>query len=363
MRVARALTFAMVLTSGPGLIWGQPLSPRTIAARARPAVLYVEALSGGEVFKTGSGFFVAADGTFVTNLHVIQGATAVRVRLNTGEVFDNLYVKTTDARRDLAILRVPTTRASFLPLGDDRPLSVGDPIWVMGNPLGLEGTFSDGLVSARRIEDGVQYIQISAPISPGSSGGPVLNSRAEVVGIATLAARSGQNLNMAVPARYAAGLLAAPDRPRPFAEFAAATRPDPAVARPSAASTETDEAPPWEAATLDLLRDVIGAYKLQGWQQSHEYATGYLEARESTTFPLELDPGDVTIVGMCDGDCTDLDLELRNSAGRTIATDCEDDSVPILSTAVRITSRHKIVVSMVRCTHEPCFFAVAVLKR
>jgi hypothetical protein len=91
----------------------------------------------------------------------------------------------------------------------------------IGNPLGLEDTVSNGLVSARRkVDDGTEVLQISAPIAPGSSGGPIFNDRGEVIGVATAVLLGGQNLNFGVPSRYLVPMIRQP-APMPFAEFAA----------------------------------------------------------------------------------------------------------------------------------------------
>jgi hypothetical protein len=96
----------------------------------------------------------------------------------------------------------------------------GDPVVAIGNPLGLEDTVSNGLVSARRrSEDGSEVLQISAPIAPGSSGGPIFNDRGEVIGIAVAILEEGQNLNFGVPARYLAPMIRRAS-PIPFAQFA-----------------------------------------------------------------------------------------------------------------------------------------------
>ena len=158
------------------------LTPQTIAAKATAAVVRVEALDEtGDVTAQGSGFIVAADGTLVTNYHVVEGSAGLRVHLGSGETYDNVYYVTADARRDLALLRVPLDGTAYLSLGSDAALTVGDRVYAMGAPMGLEGTFSDGLVSAKRTLAGVQLLQITAPISHGSSGGPILNARGEAV--------------------------------------------------------------------------------------------------------------------------------------------------------------------------------------
>ncbi|HUG38887.1 MAG TPA: trypsin-like peptidase domain-containing protein, partial [Longimicrobiales bacterium] len=191
----------------------QQPTPAQIAAGTAPAVVSIRALADGIEVASGSGFVMRADGVIVTNLHVVEDAASLEVELATGETFTDVYVLGTDDRRDIALLKLPTARLPALEPGDANALAVGDAVFVMGNPMGLERTFSDGLVSARRVLDGVAYLQISAPISTGSSGGPVLNAAGEVVGMATATLADGQNLNLAVPMSYAEGLLSVAGAP------------------------------------------------------------------------------------------------------------------------------------------------------
>jgi hypothetical protein len=94
-----------------------------------------------------------------------------------------------------------------LSLGDSNAVQVGDSVYAVGNPRGLEGTFSQGIISSVRIVGTDKLIQLTAPISPGSSGGPVLNGRGNVIGVSVATFRSGQNLNFAIPSIYVAGLV------------------------------------------------------------------------------------------------------------------------------------------------------------
>jgi hypothetical protein len=112
-----------------------------------------------------------------------------------------------DEEHDLALLKAGGIKLPPLPLGDSETVAVGDEVYVVGNPLGLEGTFSNGIVSAIREIDGQKILQITAPISPGSSGGPVFDQRGEVIGIAVATFRGGQNLNLAIPVSYLSKLL------------------------------------------------------------------------------------------------------------------------------------------------------------
>ena len=363
MSIPRWFVLSGLFLAAPVPLVGQTLTPRQIAERARPALVYVEALSGGTVAGTGSGVFVAANGTFITNFHVIEDADALRVRIHTGEVFDNLYLVSTDERHDLAILRVPATNVSFLPIGDDRLLGTGDPVWAMGNPLGLEGTFSDGLVSAKRLEDGVQYLQITAPISPGSSGGPVLNARAEVVGIATLSLRTGQNLNMAVPARYASGLLALAGTPRPFARVSA-TRPAPvSTATTAAEDTSSLLSAEWTRAVVGYMARVTAEFEQAGWRRFEGPEVDALNQSASRVFTFDLVPGSFAFAGVCDDDCADLDLALRDPRGTLITSDNKTNSFPVVATRVTVRGRYRLTVSMYACTVEPCLFAVQPFRK
>jgi S1-C subfamily serine protease len=170
--------------------------------------------------KQGSGFVIDSNGSIATNRHVIEDADSLKIQLSNGEIYDQVYVLADDARRDLALLRIPAKKLSVLSIPDIEDVDVGDRVYVIGSPMGLQNTFTDGLVSAKRVIEGTLLIQISAPISPGSSGGPVLNEEGVVVGVATLSLKDAQNLNIAIPSRYVSGLLSISATPIPFTEVA-----------------------------------------------------------------------------------------------------------------------------------------------
>jgi hypothetical protein len=199
---------------------GAKVSPRDIASRAKSSFVSITGYVGGEPASNGSGFVVRQDGVFITNLHVVQGIETLTVKLPNGEIYERVFVLNVDEQRDLALLQIPATGLSVLRIGDDRAVEVGDTIYALGNPLGLDQTFTDGILSARRVTDGIERLQISAPISPGSSGGPVLNDSGEVIGVATSFMQDGQNLNMAMPSHYVSGMLAVSNEPTPFEELA-----------------------------------------------------------------------------------------------------------------------------------------------
>lgn len=226
----RSAAIALVALPGAVTPLASQVSARTIAASAQPAVVLITSLdTSGAARGRGSGFFVSSDGLFITNYHVIEEASSLEVTLATGEVFDNVYLVTTDPRRDLAILKIPIEGQRHLKLGSDSQAAVGDPVYAVGNPLGLEGTFSNGIISSIRTDGGVRLLQITAPISPGSSGGPLLNSVGEVIGVTTAFMREGQNVNWAVPVRYVRPLLATGETPRRFSSVSA-----PSISSPSA---------------------------------------------------------------------------------------------------------------------------------
>jgi S1-C subfamily serine protease len=159
----------------------------------------------------GSGF-VVGDGLVATNLHVIAGASDAKVSID-GRDFPVAGVVGYHAERDLAILRIEGAgKLPVVRLRKTDSLLQGEKIVTLGNPLGLDATVSDGVLSAiRRYEDtGDTVLQISAPISPGSSGGPVADENGNVVGVSTFLLKGGQNLNFAVPADYLTELLAQP---------------------------------------------------------------------------------------------------------------------------------------------------------
>jgi hypothetical protein len=194
------------------------LSPADIAARAFPAVVTIRT---GDTL--GTGFVVRGDGWIATNLHVIVGASRVKVTLRDARELDVVEVLSASPEHDLALVRVQARGLPTLSLGDSDAMRPGDAVVAIGNPLGLEDTVSNGLVSARRRiddrADGFEVLQVSAPIAPGSSGGPLFNERGEVIGIATAVLQGGQNINFGVPVRYLVSMIKQPE-PMPFGEFA-----------------------------------------------------------------------------------------------------------------------------------------------
>ncbi len=178
-----------------------------LAERVTRAVVLIDVRTASDT-RQGSGFLIDPSGIILTNYHVIRDARVARVKLASGDVYDQVSVLSQDERRDIAVIRIAGFEMPTLPLGNSDSVRIGTPVVMVGSPLGLDNTVSTGIVSGRRQEPGgFQLLQITAPASPGSSGGAVLSADGEVIGIAASQLPSGQNLNFAVPINYARGMI------------------------------------------------------------------------------------------------------------------------------------------------------------
>jgi S1-C subfamily serine protease len=190
--------------------------------------LFIASPSGSA---SGSGVVVDGTGVIATAAHVIAGGISAKVRLSTGEMMPIEGVLAVDEKLDIALLRVAGFGMPTATLGNSDSLSIGQRLIAIGAPLGLEATVSDGLLSSIRLYDGQRLLQISIPVSHGSSGGPIFNEQGEVVGLVVSGVEEGgaQNLNFAVPINVVRGRLAlARTAPlRPFAEAVASVSSDP----------------------------------------------------------------------------------------------------------------------------------------
>ncbi|MCY7345166.1 MAG: tetratricopeptide repeat protein [Pyrinomonadaceae bacterium] len=200
MKYTAFIIFAFLALAFAPPIFAQDFLPELVR-RIKPSAVAIETFDAkGATLSRGSGFFISAD-KIITNRHVIEKSSRVEIHLMDGKKFTVRGVLAIDGEGDLALLQVdvPPNSAPPLPLVQSAPQE-GESIVVIGNPFGLEGSVSNGIVSAvREIPGYGKIIQITAPISPGSSGSPVVNMRGQVIGVATLQAAEGQSLNFAVP--------------------------------------------------------------------------------------------------------------------------------------------------------------------
>jgi S1-C subfamily serine protease/Flp pilus assembly protein TadD len=191
------------------------LDAKEIAKKSLPAVVLV-VCTGSANASQGSGFFIRP-GVVVTNYHVIENMNRGVVRVATGNdgsagYFRIARIIAIDKDADLAILSSPAAKGELIPLlplaASSYQIEVGETVYALGNPEGLVGTMSPGIVSAGlRSTRNQTTIQITAPISHGSSGGPVVNTKGEVIGVAVGTIASGQNLNFAIPISYVNALI------------------------------------------------------------------------------------------------------------------------------------------------------------
>jgi serine protease Do len=195
-------------------------TPAELFKEMSPGVVTVTVHSSRGGMGGGTGFIVDKSGIIVTNHHVIDNASSISVKLLDGSWASEVELLVQDKDHDLAVLKITSSvDLHSVILGDSDKVQVGERAISIGNPLGLEHTLTDGLVSARRTYEGQKMIQMSTPVSPGNSGGPLFNLRGEVIGVSTAQLGSysrGQNLNLAVPINQAKELLTDdyPDRKR-----------------------------------------------------------------------------------------------------------------------------------------------------
>jgi tetratricopeptide (TPR) repeat protein len=217
MKVLRLLLFLLVVP-----VSAQDNLPELVR-RIKPSAVAIETFDvRGEKISRGSGFFIGHD-RIVTNKHVIEGAFRAEVHTSNGAMFPVKGVLAIDAEGDIALLKVEVPANVARPLSLDRTSpQEGESVVVIGNPFGLEGSVTNGIVSAvRDIPTFGRIIQITAPISPGSSGSPVVNMQGQVIGVATLQVTGGQSINFAIPSERISQLQIA--APFALADLVAAT--------------------------------------------------------------------------------------------------------------------------------------------
>ena len=155
--------------------------------------------SKGNPIGLGSGFIVRGDGAIVTNYHVIENARRIEIKVG-DKVYEVEGLLHQDMSNDIVILKAKAKGLKTVKIGDIKKLEIGEKVYVISSPQGFENTISEGILSGiREIDSKRKILQITAPISAGSSGGAVFNKNGEVIGIATFILKESQNLNFAMP--------------------------------------------------------------------------------------------------------------------------------------------------------------------
>ncbi|MDE0316547.1 MAG: tetratricopeptide repeat protein, partial [Candidatus Poribacteria bacterium] len=190
-----------------------------LAEKALASIVFLEmAHVNGQPLGFGSGFFVQHD-QIATNFHVIAGAYSGTARLvDTPATYDIEGITASDVDNDLAILKVSDSNVQPLLLGDSDAVQFGDTVYISGNSKESEGTFSDGTISGPREIGNQTLLQMTAPISPGGSGGPVLNEKGEVIGLSFVTLEDGQSHDCVIPSNYLKALISKSEAVKPLAE-------------------------------------------------------------------------------------------------------------------------------------------------
>lgn len=184
------MSFFTLMSSAEAL-----MTTEEIAKEYTSAVMLVQSAKG-----TGTGFVVASEGVVITNYHVIESGGQITAKSHNGGLYNVTSVLSYNAALDIAALKIDAKNLDIVNLDDSASVKPGSEVVVIGNPAGLESTVSEGIVSAKRtLPSYEEVIQITAPISPGSSGSPVFNKDGKVIGIATFKVVAGESLNFAVP--------------------------------------------------------------------------------------------------------------------------------------------------------------------
>src|SRR6266404_2220894 len=206
--LATALSTATAQTTAPALSGDQ------VVERVSPSAVSIFVGKGdGQVAGVASGVIIRSDGVILTANHVVKGMREVQVRLKSGEIYDQVELMASDERRDVAALRISAAGLPVLPFGNSASAASGAVVFVVSNAVGLPWTASSGILSATRMADdvpgagsGYRILQFTAPLSPGSSGGVLVDAEARILGIVVGSLSVVQNINFAVPIESVAGL-------------------------------------------------------------------------------------------------------------------------------------------------------------
>jgi len=180
-------------------------SSQDIFKMINPSVVYIELYNKfNQLVSSGSGFILSNDGLVATNLHVINdisGGKYVKIRLANGKTYETSKVVGVNPTNDIAILKIDgPTNLQPIKLGDSNNILAGQKVFALGSPLGYQNTITEGIISNTKVSVyGVNLIQTSAPVSHGNSGGPLVDTYGNVIGIMVSSFSEGQNMNLAIP--------------------------------------------------------------------------------------------------------------------------------------------------------------------
>lgn len=223
-KTMRGIVFTILGLCVMAPLWSQARQGTAVIARKASGAVVLIKGTGPEGETFGTGFLISSDGQIVTALHVVADLTTASVRLASGDTYDRITVLAYDERKDMAILKIPGFDLPHLDLGNSNQVAPGDLAVVIGNPQGLNGSVTAGIISAIRDSPGggeFKVIQTDAAVNSGNSGGPLLNAQGQVVGVVTSKLRESENLNFAVPINYIRGLLRDGEIPIPLSSLVA----------------------------------------------------------------------------------------------------------------------------------------------
>lgn len=199
-----------------------------LVKKTRPSVVLIETFdNNGKPLCLGTGFFINNNGHIISNYHVLKGAYAAKIKTFYGVERPITHIVDQNKSNDLIKVITEGDPLSFLEISKERP-QIGEKVYVIGHPEGLTGTVSDGIISSFRKMPGFNcdMLQLTAPISPGSSGGPVINMRGQVIGVVTAQYKEGQNLNFAIDINAVSSLLKSNSGKKTFREWASSEKND-----------------------------------------------------------------------------------------------------------------------------------------
>ena len=239
-----------------------------VFATAASKVVFLITRKSGVPHTRASGIILTADGYIATNYHALQGGDAVEIRFfpntedsETYQSFNGAKLLYADAERDIAILKVSSKALPFLecPIRTDGRPRIGQSVYAIGNPRGLTNTISEGIVSSLRVDAGEEIIQHTAAISPGSSGGALVNSNGDLLGMNSWQVADAQNLNFAISAiDVLQGLTEARNQRSPMS-FPSEDLPQAVTSQPNSKSVQAQESAKDRA--VSQMRKIVEAIK------------------------------------------------------------------------------------------------------